>query len=74
MRFSLSLNMVRPTSNTRSKLIKYPHGWILNGLIVVTMATADSEIFIRRGSVESTKGNKVVSVPRPINRMPTVKA
>lgn len=66
--------VIRPASNTAGKLIEYPRGWVLNGLVVVTMATTDSKIFISGSSIESTKGNEVVSVPRPVDLMMAVEA
>jgi hypothetical protein len=66
--------MIRPTGNPGSKLIKNPNGWILDRLVVVTVATANAEILVRRSAVEPAKGYVVVSVPCPIYGMMAVKA
>ena len=64
--------MVSTTSDTAPKLRKYACSWVLDGFIVVTMGTADSQVLVGARPIEPSQRYEVVCVPRAVNRMKTV--
>jgi len=60
------------TSHTAPKLGKYASGGVLNGLVVVTVGAADSQVLVGRSAIEPAQWYKVVCMPSPINRMKTI--
>jgi len=64
--------MIISTSNSTSQFRKYSCGGILDGLVVITMGTADSQVLVGASPVEASERYEVVSVPRAINRMNTI--
>lgn len=71
---SRSFTMVGTASNTTRKFVQNASGGILDRLPIITMGTADPEIFVRASSIKASERYKVICMPSPVNFVFTVKA